>query len=368
MATKQQQCLCVNQADGEAGYARNSAIQSTGQSWIKPAIEEAVIGLLQLKSTGAPSSIVIADLGCSNGPNALALVSTAVNAVLHHHAAQHHQAPPDLRVLLNDLPDNDFNDVAKRLVSFQQSTQSSGMVMTAGIVPGSFYKRLFPNNFLDLVVSSNTLHWISEAPEELKSNMIPLYDEDEGLRKTRRPLVIQAYREQFRKDFTLFLKLRAQELIPGGRMVVSMLGSRHYDCFAPWDVVTIPLNDMASKGLISREMLDCFYIPMYGPSDMELHEVIQDEGSFEINKMHVHEVDKSLMAPNTMAHAMRAVFEPMIVEHFGLTSKVMDEFVRTLEHHLTPGSPHHTYLIGDTVLVSVSLTRFDVSHITQRTN
>ncbi|CAL5003409.1 unnamed protein product [Urochloa decumbens] len=356
MATKEQ-CLCMNQADGETGYAQNSTVQSASQNWIKPVIEEAITGLLNLKSTGVPSSMVIADLGCSSGPNALALVSTVVNAVLHHNASQHEHAPQVLRVLLNDLPDNDFNDVAKRLVSFQQSAQSSGLVLTSGIVPGSFYKRLFPNNFVDLVVSSNSLHWISEAPEDLKNNMIPLYDEDEELRQTRRLLVIQAYRDQFRKDFTLFLKLRAQELVPGGRMVVSMVGSHHYECVAPWDFVTIALNDMASKGLISREMLDCFYVPMYGPSDMELHEVIQDEGSFEINKMHVHEVDKSLMAPNTVAHSIRAVFEPMIVEHFGLNSDVMDEFVRTLEQRLTPGSPHHTYLVGGTVIVSVSLAK-----------
>ncbi|CAL5007712.1 unnamed protein product [Urochloa decumbens] len=356
MATKQQ-CLGVNQADGETGYARNSTIQSAWQNWIKPAIEEAITSLLNLKSTGVPSSMVMADLGCSSGPNALALVSIVVNRILHHNASQHEQAPQELHALLNDLPDNDFIDVAKRLVSFQQNAQSSGLVLTSGIVPGSFYKRLFPNNFLDLVVSSNTMHWISEAPEGLKNNMIPLYDEDEDLRRTRRVLVIQAYREQFRKDFTLFLKLRAQELVPGGRMVVSMVGSRHYECITPWDIVTIPLNDMASKGLISREMLDCFYVPMYGPSDMELHEVIQDEGSFEVNKMHVHEMEKSSMAPNTMAHAMRAVFEPMIVQHFGLISDVMDEFVTTLEQHLTPGSPHHTYLLGDRVLVSVSLTK-----------
>ncbi|RLM61376.1 Benzoate carboxyl methyltransferase [Panicum miliaceum] len=196
--------------------ASNSAIQSAAQNWMKPAIEEAVIGLLNLKSTDVPNSMVIADLGCSAGPNALALVSMAVDAVLHHrHAAQHDQGPLEVRVRLNDLPDNDFNDVAKRLVSFQQSTQSSGLLLTAGIVPGSFYKRLFPSNFLDLIVSSNSLHWISEVPKELRSNMIPLYDEDEGLRRARRPL-----------------------------------------------------------GLISREMLDRFYVPMYGPSDTELREII----------------------------------------------------------------------------------------------
>jgi len=131
---------------------------------MKPAIEGAVRGLFNLKSTDVPNSMVIADLGCAAGPNTLALVSSAVDAVLHHrHAAQHDQGPLEVRVLLNDLPDNDFNDVAKRLDSFQQSTQSSGLLLTTGIVPGSFYKRLFPNNFLDLIVSSNSLHWTSEV-------------------------------------------------------------------------------------------------------------------------------------------------------------------------------------------------------------
>ena len=77
--------------------------------------------------------------------------------------------------------------------------------------------------------------------------MIPMYDEDEGLRRARHPLVIQAYREQFRKDFTLLLKLRAQELVSGGRMVVSVMGTRDYLCITPWDTIIIPLNDMASR-------------------------------------------------------------------------------------------------------------------------
>ncbi|KAJ1267722.1 hypothetical protein BS78_07G079300 [Paspalum vaginatum] len=350
-------CLCVNLADREASYARNSAMQSAEQNKMKPIIEEAVTGLLK-SATHVPSTMVIADLGCSSGPNALELVSTAVDAVRCAALTLNGQAPPELSVLLNDLPDNDFNDVAKRLVLLQQGTQSLGMVLT-GIVPGSFYNRLFPSNSLHLVVSSNSLHWLSEAPEDLKSNRIPLHDKDEGLRQARRNMVIQAYRQQFRKDFTLFLNLRAQELVPGGRMVVSMVGVRGYHCMAPlWDIVTSPLNDMASRGVISREMLDCFYVPMHGPSDLELQEIIEDEGSFMLNKMQVHEVEKSLAAPNMGARAMRAVFEPMIVHHFGPADDVMNEFVRTLEQHLTPGSPQHAALhLDDRVSVCAFLTK-----------
>ena len=104
-------------------------------------------------------------------------------------------------------------------------------------------------------------------------------------------------------------------------------------------------------------MLDCFYIPMYGPSDTELREIIQDEGSFEINEIQVHKLEENLISPNAKARAMRAVSEPMIVQHFGLSSDVMDELVRTSEQDMSPGSPYHTYLVGDRVLVSASLTR-----------
>ncbi|WVZ94565.1 hypothetical protein U9M48_040444, partial [Paspalum notatum var. saurae] len=374
-------CLCVNQGDGEAGYARNSAMQSAEQNKMKPIIEEAVTSLLK-SATHVPSTMLIGDLGCSSGPNALGLVSTAVDAVFHRCAALNGQPPPELSVVLNDLPDNDFNygcnniyhkqtknatvyfsalqcisplktldlntaDVAKRLVLLQQGTQSLGRVLT-GIVPGSFYKRLFPSNSLHLVVSSNSLHWLSEAPEDLKSNSIPLHDEDEGLRRARRSMIIQAYRRQFRKDFTLFLNLRAQELVLGGRMVVCMLGSRGYHHMAPLsdisDIITSSLNDMASRGVISRKMLDCFYVPMHGPSDMELQEIIEDEGSFNLNKMEVHETEINVAAPNMIARTMRALFEPMMVHHFGLSGKLMDEFVRTLEQQLTPGSPQHAAL------------------------
>ena len=44
------------------------------------------------------------------------------------------------------------------------------------------------------------------------------------------------------------------------------------------------------QGIIDREKLDSFYLPMYGPSDKELRKIIQDENSFMINKIVVHDV------------------------------------------------------------------------------
>ncbi|KAL6596645.1 hypothetical protein ACP70R_047288 [Stipagrostis hirtigluma subsp. patula] len=335
------QSLYMNQGEGEASYARNSLFQSAVQNGMKSAIQEAVKCLW--KSTKSYSSVVIADLGCSSGPNALALVSMAVDAI-HHYAVQE-QIPPELCILLNDLPDNDFNNVAKNLVAFQESAQSTGHVLTS-IVPGSFYKRLFTSSSLHLVLTSNSVNWLSEAPEDLRKNGIPMYDGDDDLRKARRPLVLEAYARQFRKDFTRFLNFRAQELVPGGQMVISLpgtcAGGPTCQSNQPWDAIAFILNDMASRGAIAREKLDSFYIPVYGPSDKELREIIQDENSFTINKIQILDVisgiDKSSMTPKKVALMVRAVYEPMMVQYFG-QAEVVEELVRSVEWHMSTGTP-----------------------------
>ncbi|KAF7025854.1 hypothetical protein CFC21_038009 [Triticum aestivum] len=207
MASKQ--TLHMNQGQGETSYARNSSAQSVEQNKMKPLIEAAILDLCSTTTTTMlPTEMVIADLGCSSGPNALTLVSIAVQAI-HSHCLQFIQTPPEVCVLLNDLPHNDFNTVAQSLVTLHQGNDP---IVVTGVAPGSFYERLFTSGSLHLVCSSNNLHWLSKAPEVLTSNKISAYDIDGHARLQKLPIVFEAYGQQFRKDFTLFLKLRAKEL------------------------------------------------------------------------------------------------------------------------------------------------------------
>jgi jasmonate O-methyltransferase len=103
-----------------------------------------------------------------------------------------------------------------------------------------------------------------QAPEELKRNQIPAYDIDENVRIERRPLVIGAYARQFRKDFTLFLEMRAKELASGGRMVVSLAGRRSEELASKftnaWESVAQILSEMVSK--VSFFTLTLTYSPI----------------------------------------------------------------------------------------------------------
>ena len=73
---------------------------------------------------------------------------------------------------------------------------------------------------------------------------------------------------------------------------------------------------------------------MYGPSSEEMRAIIQEEGSFSITEMRVHdpttEMNTALSTPRKFVNNLRALFEPIIVQHFG---DIMDEFVRTAELH-----------------------------------
>ena len=127
---------------------------------MKPLIEAAIAELCSSTNTLFPEKMLNADLGCSSGPNALALVSVAIEAI-HSHCLQLQQPPPEVCVLLNDLPDKDFNTVVKSLVMLHQSNKPA--VVTVGITPGSFYERLFTSGSMHLFCSSNSLNWLSKV-------------------------------------------------------------------------------------------------------------------------------------------------------------------------------------------------------------
>nr|CAB3467965.1 unnamed protein product [Digitaria exilis] len=280
---------------------------------------------------------MIADLGCSCGPSALNLISVAVDAI-HRHCLQLQQAPPELGLLLNDLPSNDFNTAVKHLMAFQQKQNAdkcergSSPVVVASIVPGSFYGRLFTTGSMHLILSSNSLHWLSEAPHDLVKNGIPMYHANKEQWQKMRTIVLDAYARQFKKDFLLFLESRAQEMVPGGRM-----------------------------GVLDQERLKTFYIPLYAPYENEVKKIIEEQGSFSINKLQVHDsmigVNKTLISPKMIAYGLRAGFEPIIADHFGLSGEVMDEFIRTAEQHMSPEFLEKELVKNPRIFLAISLAR-----------
>ena len=111
--------------------------------------------------------IRVADLGCASGPNTLLAVESIIDSINRECHNLNILKLPNIQVFLNDLMSNDFNSIFKLLPEFYEELEKSngrgsGSCFIAAM-PGSFYGRLFLDNSLHFIHSSNSLHWLSQV-------------------------------------------------------------------------------------------------------------------------------------------------------------------------------------------------------------
>lgn len=122
--------------------------------------------IMRLYCANIPNCLIVADLGCSSGPNALLVATNIINTIDALSQTMSHE-PPVFQFFLNDLFGNDFNTTFKSLPDFHRRLQQDkgnkfGPCFFSG-TPGSFYGRLFPNNSIHFFHSSFSLHWLSKV-------------------------------------------------------------------------------------------------------------------------------------------------------------------------------------------------------------
>ncbi|KAK9066874.1 hypothetical protein SSX86_014197 [Deinandra increscens subsp. villosa] len=363
------QVLRMKGGDGDYSYFNNSLLPRKVISMTKPIIEDALTNLYC--DMNFPKTLIMADLGCSSGPNTLFVASELVKSIDKIRLELgNYDEPPEIQMYLNDLPNNDFNTIFHLVPNFQEKLKkqttpnsSSPRCYISG-VPGSFYSRLFLRKSIHFVYSSYSLMWLSQVPEMISTNKGNIY-----MSRTSPPSVIKAYQEQFQRDFTTFLKCRADEIVRGGRMVLTILGRQSDDpcskeCCYVWDLLATSLNDMVVEGLIEEEKVDSFNIPQYTPSPKEVSTEVEKEGSFMIDCVEVSKVNWDASTDHNvilfeeevqgynMGKCMRAVAEPLVLSHFG-ESVIEEVFERYTNNIKISMSKEKTELVN----VTVSMTR-----------
>ncbi|XP_017647530.2 probable methyltransferase TCM_000331 [Gossypium arboreum] len=190
--------LHMNAADHEISYANNSSFQKQVILKIRPIIEESITDAFKKI---VPVCMKVADLGCSSGPNVFLAIWHIIDTV-HGICQQEQLKLPEFEVLLNDLPENDFNFVFKSIPGFYERLKKERGDMLQercfiGGVAGSFYHRLLPTKSLHFVHSSYGIHWLSKVPVGLEDNKGNVY-----MARSSPPSVFKAYADQFQKNFT----------------------------------------------------------------------------------------------------------------------------------------------------------------------
>ncbi|XP_074313373.1 putative jasmonic acid carboxyl methyltransferase 2 [Silene latifolia] len=315
----------MNKGVDHTSYAKNSLMQRTVTSKAGPIIEESA---KKVYNTLRPECLMMAEMGCSSGPNALQVVSRIIDVIEETSQSINRQCP-QFGVFLNDLLGNDFNTMFNLLPNFNKDLQeakgsSCGPCFVSGI-PKSFYGRVFPDKFLHFVHSSYSVHWLSQVPRGLVSeNGEALNKGNIYIAKTSPPEVYNTYCAQFESDFMLFLRSRSTEMVCGGGMVVVLNGSINSDdSDSILELLGSTLQDMVLEGVIEQEKLDKFNMPFFTPTVEEVRKLVEAEGSFALNKLETFTVDWSVDTSQNLetrakfvAKTVRAIVEPFLTTAF----------------------------------------------------
>jgi len=327
--------------NGENSYASNSRLQEKAILETRPALREAIEEVYASLSDRR-STMVVADLGCSSGPNTLLVVSEVMGMIRALARRSEERRSVEVQFFLNDLPGNDFNLVFRSLEHYDNLAGGGkeAPCYVAGL-PGSYYRQLFPRRSVHLFHSSYSLMWRSKVPEEL-SSCTHLNEGNIYIGKTTPPVVIKLFQKQFQKDFESFLTLRYRELVNGGRMLLTFLGRKceemltHGEVSTVFDLVGKAIRSLVVQGRVEKEKLDSFNLPYYAPSVKEVKSLINKNSLFDIEQIKLFEsnwdpqddsdgdvvLDCASSGAN-VSKCIRAVLEPLIVDHFG--EEIIDE-------------------------------------------
>ncbi|KAF3502281.1 hypothetical protein F2Q69_00045639 [Brassica cretica] len=311
-----------------------------------------------------PKCIKVADLGCSSGQNTFLAMSEIVNTI-NALCQERNQNPPEIDCCLNDLPGNDFNTTFKFISFFNDKLTSNTPCFVSG-VPGSFYSRLFPSKSLHFIHSNYSVNYPSKVPEGLEKNKMGVYITSSS------PLSeYKAYLNQFQKDFNTFLRMRSEEMVSNGRMVITLLGRNtiddplYRDCCHHLTLLSDSLRDLVIEGLVSASTVNSFNMPFYDPTEEEVKEIIRNEASFQINDLETHAFDlghskeeSSLQSCRAKsgekeANCIRAATETMLVAHFRDAINI-DTLFAKYAHHV---SQHASCINKTSITLVASLVR-----------
>ncbi|XP_027368599.1 indole-3-acetate O-methyltransferase 1-like [Abrus precatorius] len=345
--------LSMKGGRGEASYANNSQAQAIHAKSMLHLLKEA---LDRVELHGGDTAFVVVDLGCSCGRNTINVVDVIIKHMIKRYEALGCY-PPEFSAFFSDLPSNDFNTLFQLLpplanhgVSMEECLAANNYrsYFAAG-VPGSFYRRLFPARSVDVFHSAFSLHWLSQVPESVLDKRSSAYNKGKVFIHGADESTGNAYKKQFQTDLAGFLSARSVEMKRGGSMFLVCLGRTSVD---PTDQGGPALlfgthfqdawDDLVQEGLISQEKRDRFNIPVYAASLQDFKEVVEENGSFAIDKLEVfkggsplvvNQPDDASEVGRALANSIRTVSGVLVDAHIG--DKLSEELFLRVEQRAT---------------------------------
>lgn len=318
-------------ADGV--YDRHSDYQMAGG---KSHLELVSSAAQRLAQDLSGESFFIADYGSAQGRTSDPLIAEATRQVRDER--------PDIPIFVchNDVVTNDWKTLFDRLAqpdSYPAKTSGPIIPMTSAT---SFYQPVTPPGVINLGLSFAAIQWLRH--HELPGSGDALYFDQLDSE------MLESLSQRARSDWARFLRLRGEELAPGGMMILDMMGVDSEGAAAgskAWAHLSSIAAGMAREGRISSELLDGYVFPVYERSMEELLEPFEDG---DIHPLHVEHAEL-VPVPNPLAHRydedndagrfardsvdfVRAFSEPSLRSGLALSDETADELFSELRDRI----------------------------------
>lgn len=240
---------------GGGFYNRHSAPQARALAYVLPWLVEAAA---EMDFAPTPDAIALADFGCSEGRNSIAVMKSVLPAL------RSRTKRPFLTVH-SDLPTNDFSQLLQALGSKDSSVLGDGNVYSA-LVGGSMFDQLLPSRSTHIAMTFNAIGFLSCRPlDRLPGYILP--NGPSALRDvgTVTDVERETFAAQALSDLDSFLRARGEELVPGGKLLIQVfgVGEAHRTCDGIYDVLNDAVLEAVEAGEISRMTYDSYYQPVY---------------------------------------------------------------------------------------------------------
>jgi hypothetical protein len=252
--------------EGDGAYNMHARIPAGGANLALPLLEQAARNIT-LDADDQP--IVIADYGSSPGKNSLAPMRAAIRALRARLGSDR-----AISVVHIDQPANDFNTLFHVLHGDRDRYCRDDPNVFPSAIGRSFYESVLPPDYVHLGWSSYAAVWLSRVPTLIPGHFMVIRSAGE---------VRAAFERQAAEDWRFFLSLRAEELRPGGRMVVVLPGLNDDGVTGfetLFDQANATLSDMVAEGTLRAEERDRMVIGSYPRHRCEVLEPFKGDGHF----------------------------------------------------------------------------------------
>ena len=200
---------------GHGFYNQHSAPQMAAIDYVLPWLDAACSSLPLSDSS---PTVGLADFGCSEGRNSIAVMKRFATALREH-------TSKPIQTIHSDLPTNDYTELFTNLRPGGRAVFESAETYSA-VVGGSMFDQLLPPRSIHLATTFNAIGFLSRRPiDRLSHYILP------NGPSARRGVgsVSEADRDAFaaqaQADLESFLLARAAELVTGGKLLVQVFGS-----------------------------------------------------------------------------------------------------------------------------------------------